>query len=65
EWVPRFCALVGAPAPPVDLDIPRQRWARGADNRRARARYGWVPRHPSWRDGFALNASWGPEQLRP
>ena len=45
-WVPAFCAAVGAPPPPVTDD--RAPWARGADNRRARA-LGWAPRHP-WRE---------------
>jgi nucleoside-diphosphate-sugar epimerase len=49
DWVPAFCAAVGAPPPPTrDSRAP---WARGADNRRAR-QLGWTPDHPSWRDGF-------------
>ena len=47
-WVPAFCAAVGAPPPPVRDE--RAPWARGADNRRARA-LGWAPRRP-WRDAF-------------
>ncbi|MEO3873456.1 NAD(P)-dependent oxidoreductase [Nonomuraea sp. B12E4] len=52
EWVPAFCAAVGAPPPPP-ADPGRPGWARGADNRYARKHLGWVPRYPSWRDGFA------------
>jgi nucleoside-diphosphate-sugar epimerase len=52
EWVPVFCAAVGAPPPPVS-DRPRAPWARGADNRHARHDLGWAPRHPDWRAGFA------------
>ncbi len=52
DWVPAFCATVGAPPPPRS-DAPRRPWARGADNRRARA-LGWSPRHPSWRRTFSL-----------
>jgi nucleoside-diphosphate-sugar epimerase len=54
EWVPRFCAAVGAP-PPQDTDPApaRHGWARGASNAYARDRLGWSPGHPSWRDGFA------------
>jgi nucleoside-diphosphate-sugar epimerase len=26
--------------------------ARGASNAKARRELGWVPRYPSWRDGF-------------
>jgi nucleoside-diphosphate-sugar epimerase len=48
DWVPVFCAAVGAPTPP-SADAPRRPWARGADNRRAREQLGWSPRHPSWR----------------
>lgn len=49
EWVPVFCAAVGAPAPAVAGT--REGGARGADNRRAR-RLGWSPAYPSWRAGF-------------
>ena len=56
DWLPAFCASVGAPPPPVS-DAPRRAWARGADNRRARDQLGWTPRHPSWRRGFALTAA--------
>jgi nucleoside-diphosphate-sugar epimerase len=52
EWVPAFCAAVGAPPPPAS-DRPRTPWARGADNRHARRDLGWAPRHPDWRAGFA------------
>jgi nucleoside-diphosphate-sugar epimerase len=47
DWVPAFCASVGAPPPPTS-DAPRRPWARGADNRRAREQLGWTPQHPSW-----------------
>jgi nucleoside-diphosphate-sugar epimerase len=50
EWVPAFCAAVGAPPPAAHGG--RAPWARGAANGRGRA-LGWTPRHPSWRDGFA------------
>jgi len=52
DWVPAFCAAVGAPAPPRSAS--RMAGARGADNRRARE-LGWKPGHPSWRDGFAAD----------
>lgn len=52
EWVPAFCAAVGAPQPPID-DAPRNPTARGADNTRARRELGWTPRRPSWCAGFA------------
>jgi nucleoside-diphosphate-sugar epimerase len=53
DWVPAFCASVGAPHPPSS-PAPRRPWARGADNHRAREQRGWTPRHPSWRNGLAL-----------
>jgi len=55
EWVSAFCAAVGA-TPPTPADTGRQGWARGADNHYARKHLGWVPRYPSWRDGFAAFA---------
>ena len=54
EWVPVFCAAVGAPPPLATGD--RAPWARGADNRRARDELGWTPAHPSWRAGFGAAA---------
>jgi nucleoside-diphosphate-sugar epimerase len=50
DWVPAFCAAVGAPAPL--WAATRTAGARGADNHRAR-QLGWTPRYPSWRNGFA------------
>ncbi|HEY8524749.1 MAG TPA: NAD(P)-dependent oxidoreductase [Acidimicrobiales bacterium] len=52
-WVPVFCDAVGAPPPADGPAGERAPWARGADNRHARQELGWVPRYPSWRDGFA------------
>ncbi|MEU8637820.1 NAD(P)-dependent oxidoreductase [Amycolatopsis sp. NPDC048633] len=51
EWVPVFCAAVGAPEP-ARSDAERTGWARGADNTLARKELGWVPSRTSWRDGF-------------
>jgi nucleoside-diphosphate-sugar epimerase len=48
-WVPVFCAAVGAPMPPMAQEA--EPWARGASNGRARS-FGFVPRLPSWREGF-------------
>ncbi|GAA5111860.1 NAD-dependent epimerase/dehydratase family protein [Pseudonocardia adelaidensis] len=55
DWVPAFCAAVGAPPPPSS-EAPRRAWARGAANRVAREELGWTPMHPSWRAGFPLTA---------
>jgi nucleoside-diphosphate-sugar epimerase len=49
-WTPEFCTAVGAPPPRPD-PAPRQPWARGAVNYRART-LGWMPGHRSWRTGF-------------
>jgi nucleoside-diphosphate-sugar epimerase len=54
EWVPVFCASVGAPPPRASGD--RAPWARGADNRRARDELGWAAAHTSWRAGFVAPA---------
>jgi nucleoside-diphosphate-sugar epimerase len=55
EWLPAFCAAVSAPPPP-SASPGRPGWARGADNHYARKHLGWVPKYPSWRDGFATLA---------
>lgn len=58
DWVPAFCRAVAAPPPaPVAAASARRGWARGADNAYARTQLGWVPRYPSWRDGFASFAA--------
>ena len=51
DWLPVYCAAVGAPAP-ANAD-GRHGWARGASNSRARDDLGWTPIHPSWRTGFS------------
>jgi nucleoside-diphosphate-sugar epimerase len=51
DWVPAFCAEVGAPAPDTGAG-PGAPWARGADNGRARRELGWIPGRPTWREGF-------------
>jgi nucleoside-diphosphate-sugar epimerase len=53
EWVPAFCAAVGA-APPPSTTTDRAGWARGASNRHAREDLGWAPRHPTWRAALGL-----------
>jgi nucleoside-diphosphate-sugar epimerase len=53
EWVPAFCAAVGADPPPVATG-ERAGWARGASNRHAREDLGWVPGYPTWRDALGM-----------
>lgn len=49
EWMPAFAAAVGAPPPAIPaFESP----GRPISNARARS-LGWVPRHASWREGFA------------
>lgn len=53
DWIPAFCAAVGAPEPEHATGAGRRHdWARGASNRHARADLGWTPRHRTWREGF-------------
>lgn len=62
DWIPAFCAEVGAPRPlhvptwmAVILAGPMAAFfenARGATNAKAKRELGWTPRHSSWRKGF-------------
>lgn len=51
EWLPVYAARLGAPAPTVAELMEGTPAGRGASNTKARAK-GWVPKYPSWRDGF-------------
>ncbi len=53
EWVPAFCAAVGADVPPPPPSPERAGFARGARNTYGRHTLGWMPKWPSWREGFA------------
>jgi 2-alkyl-3-oxoalkanoate reductase len=63
EWLPALARAAGAPMPrrlPVWLArmvggealVSMLTDARGASNLRAKAELGWVPRWPTWREGF-------------
>lgn len=63
EWVPVFCAAVGAKKPmriPVWLArlvagpaaVASATQLRGASNAKAKRELGWQPGHPSWREGL-------------
>ncbi len=70
EWVPAFCAAVGAKKPrrvPVWLArlvagsaaVGSATGMRGASNAKAKRELGWQPGYPSWRQGFADPAARG------
>ena len=63
-WLPELSRLLGAPTPrrvPVwlgwliggDALVRMMTQLRGSSNAKAKAELGWVPRFPSWRQGFA------------
>ena len=64
EWLPEMARLAGGPPPrhvPAwvgwlvggDGPVRMMTTVRGSSNAKARAELGWVPRYPSWRQGFA------------
>ena len=64
EWLPELARLAGGPRPrrvPVWVGwlvggeglVRMMTSVRGASNAKARAELDWVPRYPSWREGFA------------
>ena len=64
EWLPELARLAGGPPPrrvPAwvgwlaggDGLVRMMTSVRGSSNAKARAELGWVPRYPSWRQGFA------------
>lgn len=64
EWLPELARLAGGPAPrrlPAwvgrvvggDGLVRMMTQARGSANAKARAELDWVPRYPSWSEGFA------------
>jgi len=63
EWLPYLARLAGA-KPPLRLPawlgrplagefvVAQMTTSRGYSNKKARKELGWVPRYPSWREGF-------------
>ncbi len=51
EWLPIYAQAIGAPEP--EQISGGNDWERGASNEKARREYGWIPRYPTWRKGFA------------
>ncbi|HTJ32316.1 MAG TPA: NAD(P)-dependent oxidoreductase [Dactylosporangium sp.] len=63
QWLPYLAEVAGA-KPPLHLPawlarplagpfvVAQMTTARGASNEKARKELGWVPRYPSWREGF-------------
>lgn len=56
DWLPVYADAIGSPPP--DIQSGRNAWERGASNDKARKSYGWEPKYPIWRTGFA-------ESLKP
>lgn len=64
EWLPHLASCAGAKRP-VRIPVWLARWVagdqavvmmtegRGFSNAKAKRELGWLPRHPSWRQGFA------------
>jgi nucleoside-diphosphate-sugar epimerase len=68
EWLPALAAALGAKPPrhiPVwlarliagDIAVMMGTEARGASNAKAKRELGWMPRYPSWRQGFPASYS--------
>lgn len=64
EWLPEMARLAGGPPPRRvpswvgwlvggDGLVRMMTQVRGSSNAKAKAELDWVPRHPSWRQGFA------------
>ena len=63
EWVPYLAQVAGA-KPPLRMPawlgrllaggfvVAQMTTSRGSSNQKARKEFGWVPRYPSWREGF-------------
>jgi len=63
EWLPYLARVAGA-KPPLrvpawlgrllagEFVVAQMTTSRGSSNEKARKELGWVPRYPSWRDGF-------------
>jgi len=50
-WLPVYADALQAPVP--DIQPGSNGWERGASNAKARQNYGWEPKFPTWRSGFA------------
>ncbi len=63
EWLPYLAKVAGA-KPPLrvpawlgrllagEFVVAQMTTSRGSSNQKARKAFGWVPRYPSWREGF-------------
>jgi nucleoside-diphosphate-sugar epimerase len=73
QWLPALADMLGA-RPPLHLPawiarivagkhlVSMMTQARAGSNAKARAEFGWVPAHPSWRQGFSDIARQSVEQ---
>jgi nucleoside-diphosphate-sugar epimerase len=68
EWIPHLAKVIGAKPPrrvPVwlgrilagEVPVSMMTRIRGSSNAKAKRELDWKPRHPSWREGFAAEAS--------
>jgi len=51
KWLPVYAETLQAPVP--EIQSGSSGWERGASNAKARNKYGWEPKFPTWRLGFA------------
>lgn len=49
-WLPIYAKALGAPEPAVQDGM--NRGERGASNEKAKRKYGWKPKYPTWREGL-------------
>jgi nucleoside-diphosphate-sugar epimerase len=65
EWLPVLASVLGAKPPrhfprwlarlfAGEAGVSMGTESRGASNAKAKRELGWTPRHPSWREGFAV-----------
>jgi nucleoside-diphosphate-sugar epimerase len=68
EWIPHLAGVIGAKPPrrvPVwlgrilagEVPVSMMTRIRGSSNAKAKRELDWEPSHPSWREGFATEAS--------
>ncbi len=56
DWVPVLAGALGVPPPEVSEGASSVSPSRPVSNGKARSSLGWVPRYPSWRQGFVSSS---------